>query len=226
MKNIASLCFLAYKRPDQLRDCMLSLVRTIDYKSEIIINYDGIESMRDFPNYPASKIIIAKGNNRGVGRSFQNCLGVAEGDYIFKLDTDLIFRPNWLSSTIKILDDNPDIGAVGLFDYNRQDPNDERFKPENNVIATRSDCLLVKDFVSCGYAFRRSTLNDMWVDTVPDDGFHTMIAGSNSKSSLLALNDCVDNVSFGFKSVYVRVKPDGTATKTPTYSEPLIFGER
>lgn len=219
-KPFASLCILAYKRPELLQQCLISLYETVDFPSEIIINFDGTDSL-DFPReFKFSKIIVNKGNNRGVGRSFQNCLGVAEGDYVFKLDADLIFKPGWLSKSIKILDTNEEIGAVGLFDYNRQDPNDDRFKPENNIIRTMKtwdfEYQVVKDFVSCGYGFRRKDLNQT---DIPDDGLHQSFGQ-------LAIHDSVDNKSFGFDSVYVQIKPDGSVDKTPTFDMPLLFGEK
>lgn len=221
--NFTSLCVLGYKRPDKLRACLDSLKKTIDYPCEIILNIDGADLWEaEIFNDDYSKLIVSRGNNRGVGRSFQNCLGVAEGDYIFKLDTDLVFKEGWLSSSIKILEENPTVGAVGLFDYYTQDPNDERFKPENNIIEKKDGFDVVKDFVSCGYGFRAHSL-DKWgreFDTIPDDGYHTNLGKRFGK---LAMHHVVDNKSFGFDSVYVQVKPDGSATKTPTYDEPLLF---
>lgn len=222
---IASLCVLAYKRPELLIKCLDTLHETIDFPCEIIVNVDG----EDNPDQHAasiahsyyrkkliSKLITVGGSNRGVGRSFQNCLGVAEGDYIFKIDADITFKPNWLSKAIGVLDNNPDVGSVGLFDYHRQDPNDERFKPENNVIEKRSDCLIVEDFVSSIYGFRNGPYGAV---KMPDDGWHQSVAAGKK----MALADLVDVKAFGFGSVYVTLKPDGTATKTQTFEDPLIF---
>jgi len=215
--NFASLCILAYKRPQELKVCLESLLQTIDYPCETIINFDGVESMVDVMHtFPTkfSKLIVNRGKNRGVGRSFKNCLGLAEGEFVFKVDSDIIFREKWLSRAVQVLTDNPDVGSVGLFDYNRQDVNDNRFKPENNVIEKRKDCLIVKDFVSSIYGFRRKDLD--LNKEVYDDGAHQSFGK-------MALIDLVDNKSWGFNSVYVTLKPDGTAFKSPTHDEPLIF---
>lgn len=225
--NFASLCVLAYKRPERLIECIDSLIESIDYPCEIIVNLDGSDAKNEsllFQKYvkgEISKLILSNGNNRGVGRSFQNCLGVAEGDYIFKLDADLIFKPGWLSTSVKILQNNPTVGAVGLFDYNVQDPNDERFKPENNVLYERESCYIVNDFVSCGYGFRKEH-TPITTYQMPDDGFHQSFKNIGLNLALTK-GSVVDNKSFGFDSVYVQVKPDGSATKTPTYAEPLVF---
>lgn len=230
MNNFASLCILAYKRPKLLNDSIRSLHETIDYPCEIIINYDGLDNVADFAPegfVKCSKQILVYGKNRGVGRSLQNCLGLCEGDYIFKIDADLMFKPKWLSSAINILTDKS-IAAVGLFDYNKWDPNDDRFKPENNVIEDRGDYKIVKDFVSSIYGFRKDDI-DVLLEEAPctdekgnlnDDGLHSALQTYRGK---LALKDMVENTAFGNKSVYVTIKPDGTAFKTATYDQPLLF---
>lgn len=233
--KFASLILLAYKRPQMLTECLDTLHKTLDYPAEIIVNVDGEDNPDQhaasiaygyFREKKISKLISVGGNNRGVGRSFQNALGVAEGDFIFKIDTDIIFKPNWLSKAVKCLEDNPDVGSVGLFDYHRQDPNDERFKPENNVLETRPDCLIVKDFVSSIWGLRRQDLNGYMIgaygsaEGVPDDGMHQSVGEYGCKRALI---DVVDNKAWGVgKSVYLS----GTAenpSKTQTFNEPLVF---
>jgi glycosyltransferase involved in cell wall biosynthesis len=220
MENrFSSLCILAYKRPQELKVCLESLLQTIDSPCEIIINFDGVESMVDIMHtFPTkfSKLIVNRGKNRGVGRSFQNCLGLAEGEFIAKLDADLTFTSGWLSKAVKVLENNPDIGCLGLFDYSNWDPNDERFKPKNNVIEKREDCVIVKDFVSSAYIFRAK--DKSLIEPVQDDGNH-------GKLGKLALINVVDSKTFGVgKSVYV-VGTMEDPRKAETYDSPLIFKE-
>ena len=157
--------------------------------------------------------------NRGVGRSFQNCLGLAEGKYIFKIDADIIFRPKWLSKAIAVLDNNPDVGGVGLFDYHRQDPNDSRFKPENNILEKRPDCTIVNDFVTSIWGFRNRGYKELsGYFPIPDDGLHHCF----EKKALL---DVVDNEAWGVgKSVYVSGTME-KPIKTPTFNEPFLLSK-
>jgi len=228
MPKFASLCILAYKRPALLQICINSLLKTIDYPCEIIVNLDGgdsenivnIQSM--LRNKIISKIILSNGENRGVGRSFENCLGVAEGDYVFKIDADLKFQPGWLSGAIKILDSDTEIGAVGLFDYNKWDPLDSRFRPEENIIEKKNDHFIVKDFVSSIYGFRwgwryKDPIRSM---VIPDDGLHQILG---KKFGKLALYHMVENTAFGVgKSTYVSGTNEDPH-KTVTYDKPFIF---
>jgi hypothetical protein len=43
MQKHASLCLLAYKRPEQLKKCIQSLKDTTDYPYTLIVNVDGAD---------------------------------------------------------------------------------------------------------------------------------------------------------------------------------------
>ena len=237
-RKFASLCILSYKRPESLIRCLNSLHETIDYPCEIIVNCDAQDTAYGFvleywKETKISKVVLNNGQNRGVGRSFQNCLAIAEGEYIFKIDADITFHPHWLSQAIKVLQHNNDIGSIGLFDYHKWDPLDPRFKPEENVLehTTLTDShnqtiqyQIVKDFVSSIYGFRNKDLYAYSADgmiyekvtTIPDDGLH-------QKFGTMALLDKTDNTAFGVgKSTYVSGTNE-EPFKTPTFDKPLMF---
>lgn len=222
-RPFASLCVLAWKRPQRLEECLNTLIATADRPYELIVNLDGddtecqvILDVDYFSCGKISKLIMNNGKNRGVGKSFDNCLSVAEGEYIVKIDTDLTFKPNWLSTMIGILDNNPDIGTVSPFDYNHYDPNDDRFKPEKCHKEKRSDCIEVEDFVSSIYAFRHDDLE--LSQNITDDGVHQLFG-----RMAITKQDYIENHGFGVtKSTYVSGTEDHPF-KTPTYNEPLIF---
>lgn len=225
MDKFASLCILSYKRQEMLYECLESLHNTLDYPVEVIVNCDG-EGL-DYRTLPAqemySKLIVNRGYNRGVGRSFQNCLGVAEGDYIFKIDSDIIFKPHWLSTAINILDSNSDIGSLSLFNYNNYDPDDKRF----TILEERPDCNIVSDFVSSLFAFRtedayRYDDGPLYGQRpVPDDGLHQSFNGKLA----ITKEDFVTNQGFGINSVYLTFDDKGTPSKRPTYDKPLLFNK-
>lgn len=206
-----------------LWQCLDSIKKTLDYPCEIIVNLDSadIETHmvleESFNKGDISKLILNNGNNRGVGRSFENCLGLAEGNYIFKIDADLIFKPHWLSTAIKILDDNADIGGISLFDYIHYNPEETRF----NHLEEREDCIIVDDFVSSIYGFRWYS----WEEMSPylpmaDDGFHKQLG-----KIAITKQDYVTNQGFGLgKSVYVIADKEGNPVKAETYGYPKLFG--
>lgn len=211
-----SLCVLSYKRPEMLKQCLQSIIETRNKPTQIIVNSDGGDW--DNTDYlvtackqkQISNLIINNGDNRGVGRSFQNALSLAEGDIVLKIDSDIIFRPGWQDITQTILSENPDVGAVSLFDYRYYDPNDTRFKVE----LERRDCFIVNDFVSSVYAFRHGDIPKLFPPA--DDGNHTKLG-----TLAITKHDYVKNQGFGVgKSVYVS----GTMEhpyKTPTFAQPF-----
>lgn len=225
--KFASLCVLAYKRPESLKQCLESIFATVDYPHEIIVNLDGDDSGNSeylfnlYKQKRISKLVMQSGNNRGVGRSLANCVGVAEGEYIFKIDTDLIFQPKWLSTTVKGLDDFPEIGSISLFDYRHYDPNDERFNHYDEL----GNFWLVDDFVTSVYAFKREYLQLRGWDE--DDGFHKIIQMSGKKEKVIHLaitkEDMCKNTGFGVgKSTYVSGTEEAPF-KTPTHPYPLVY---
>lgn len=215
----ASLCVLAYKRPEWLRECLDSLLQTVDYPCEIIVNCDGGDrecysvAREYFENNKISKLLVSNGQNRGVGTAFKNCIGVCEGKYIFKIDTDLIFKEKWLSFSVKEINKGV---ILSLFNYRNYDPNDKRFE----IITERENVYIVNDFVSSVYGFESSALK-AYPFVGDDDGYHQTL--SNYASLAIPKADLVHNRGFGIgKSVYIS----GTMEKpykTPTFQSPLLF---
>lgn len=224
MKPFVSLCVLSYKRPSMLRNCLTSLVSTADYPYELIVNCDGGDDpentnwlLRAQQEGKISKLTVTGGLNRGVGRSLQQCLSIAEGQYFAKIDTDLEFKPGWLSKAVAILNDDATIGTVSLFDYRHYDPNDTRFQ----IIESHPNHNIVTDFVSSIFVARMDYFKKVWnpYDPIPDDGLHQMLGGKLA----ITKEDYVTNDGFGVtKSTYVSGTEDHPY-KTPTHTDPLIF---
>lgn len=230
--QFASIIILSYKRPQMLIDCINSIHQTLDFPAEIIVNDDGGLNYSILQQFlldkKISKLILNAGHNRGVGRSFQNGIGVSEGDFIIKCDSDLIFKPNWLSTAIKILENNRDIGTLSLFDYRNYDYEDKRF----NHIEERKDCFIVDDFVSSIYVGRRidfeTYLENMGI--MPDDGAHLEIGHMPTDYEFrfpryiaITKHDYINNTGFGEKSVYLTKDSDGTFHKTETFDTPFLI---
>jgi len=206
-----------------LKDCLDSLVATADYPYELIVNEDtdssGVSEIL-FDYYKRgiiSKLVMTGGNNRGVGRSFANCVGMVEGQYVFKIDTDLVFKDRWLSESVRVLENHPEVGVVSPFNYRSWDPSDTRF----NILEEKEDCRIVDDLVSSVYGFRRGYLEiSGWQE---DDGFHQKLCENYQLKMALTKEDLVTNQGFGVhRSTYVSGTEEAPF-KTPTHNEPLIF---
>lgn len=219
--KFASLCLLSYKRPERLRECIDSLVKYTSYPYELIVNAEAGDDVSNieylyklYQTGRISKLVLSNGKNRGVGKSFSNCIGVSDGDYICKIDTDLIFSPGWLERGVKILEKGL-VNAVSFFNYRHYDPQDTRF----NILSSTDEYSVVDDFVSSIYLFKREMLELGGWDQ--DDGFHTKL-----RPLAITDEDFVSNHGFGVtKSVYVSGTEDHPV-KTKTFDKPLIFNEQ
>lgn len=219
--KFASLCLLSYKRPECLRECIESLVRYTTYPYELIVNADGNDEQSNieyllslYKSKRISKLILNNGENRGVGKSFANCVAVSDGDFICKIDTDLTFRPGWLEEGVRILEEGL-INAVSFFNYRHYDPSDTRFE----IISGKDDYAIVNDFVSSIYLFNRKDLKLGGYDQ--DDGFHTKL-----RPLAITSEDFVSNHGFGVtKSTYVSGTEDHPY-KTPTSNVPFLFNAK
>lgn len=62
--------------------------------------------------YPEKIILIKNENNLGLNRTLNNCLAVASGDYIARMDGDDLSKPNRFEVEIEYLINHPDIAIV------------------------------------------------------------------------------------------------------------------
>ena len=216
--KIASLIVLAYERFDFLQRTMESLINTeMGYPAEIIVHNDGstdnkiLEYLAYLAHERKISILINNcGKNVGIEKSMKRGIACSSGDYIFKLDSDLEFTPNWLKRVVDVLEGDLKIGCVGCIDYRIYDPNDKRF---HNV--REMDGYLESDnLVSSAYGFRREVY-DLHGKAMQHDGWHKYLFKQGYK---LAIKDVVENFGFG-QSIYVGA--DGQAVKME--NEPLTF---
>jgi len=236
MKKFVSLCVLSFNRQKFLQRSLESLYANTDYPFELIVHDDGSQdSATDYliDQYKQGKIsylLLNGGVNMGVGHAFNACVNLAHGDYIFKLDQDLEYKPNWLSKCVPIMDEL-EVGAMGLFKY-EHDPVDSRkmFKEK------RVGYEIHEDFVGSAVGFRKEMLkivgrwdnfshgygeDKAWKEKVQKAGF------------VLALpnEDLVDNYGFGptqgevLKSTVVYLDEKGDVRVSDFQESPKIFYE-
>lgn len=214
----ASLIVLAYERPEFLRVTMESLLSTPSgYPMEIIVHNDGSKDQEVF-SYISDLAMDKKitmfinncGSNQGIEKAVKRSIACSSGDYLVKLDCDLTFTENWLKRGMEIITQHKEIAALGLIDYRKYDPNDNRFWG----VREEDDYLDVDDFVSSAYIFPREVFN-RFGNRMSHDGWHLYLKSIGFK---IAIKDVVNNFGFG-RSIYVG--PDGQAVKMD--NEPLTF---
>ena len=196
-------------------------------KYELLVHDDGSDSeVKDYlfgllKEKKISYLILNGGKNLGIGEAIRKCFKIASGKYLFKVDTDLEFKKNWLKEAIEILE-RPQVGCVSLLNYNNYDPKDERFKTIQTMEYGKLKYKIVTDFISCLYGVKREIYEE-FKDKLATDGWHKYI---QSQGYYLAISNEDKIVNFGFgenTSIYLEKKEDGTIGTRKTYNKPLLF---
>lgn len=114
---LVSVIIPFYNRFDLLKNSMLS-IKEQDYKNyEVILIDDCSESQLDiefFKNILGNHVVIYERLNKNSGPGVARSKGreLASGEYIAYLDSDDLWKPLFLSSTVKKLDTFPNVSMV------------------------------------------------------------------------------------------------------------------
>ena len=106
MKSTVSLLIPVYNSEDYLRDALDSVEKQ-DYENlEIIILDDGSTDSSPFiiATYKEKdpRIIVERGENRGIGRGRNRLLSLSSGEFVFFLDSDDILSSSSFISKLVI----------------------------------------------------------------------------------------------------------------------------
>lgn len=108
----------AYNCAHCLKTAVTSIINQ-DFKDwELIICNDGSkDKTSDILNILKKEddriILIENGTNRGLAYSLNQCLKIAKGEYIARMDADDISMPERLSMQVEFLDAHPEYDVVG-----------------------------------------------------------------------------------------------------------------
>jgi GT2 family glycosyltransferase len=123
--------------PTMLESCLHSIYGTHDMYKKINIKVLILDDGSNEENLNLNKTICAKfgldllmhGKNYGVATAWNNLSNHTESDIVILLNDDVRVAHNWIDTIIYTLDNNPEIGVVGLNAY--ESGNSEL--PANNV---------------------------------------------------------------------------------------------
>ena len=123
-KPLVSLVVLSFNRPNYLANTLLSLKENTHYPYELIVVDDGSMTNSNVPllqemaeEKELSCLVINPGKNQGVGASINKGFHMAHGKYLVKLDSDLKYKPGWLTKAVALMETFPEVGILGLFKY-------------------------------------------------------------------------------------------------------------
>ena len=76
-------------------------------------SYDGTREFLDkFAKEKKNITVMNNEQNVGFSKGMNQGLKIAKGDFIFLLNNDILFSPNWLEKFVEILKNNEDIGLI------------------------------------------------------------------------------------------------------------------
>ena len=233
--NHASLCVLTFNRPDVTRRSLRTLSANTRAPYELIILDDGSNDTTQaylgtlIRQHAVSTVLFNTDRNLGIGIAVNRGFQIARGDYLFKLDADLMYEPGWLTESMRLLQQHKKIGCLGLFKY--------WHKPRifsENIIETYLDYYEVVDFVGSAIGMRREVYDQFgpWFETshtFGEDKQFKMAVQAAGFHLALPKNDLAQNVGFGeYKTSLIKeVHMDtGKHIYHVPFKEPLIFGKR
>jgi len=116
MNPRVSIVIPCYNHGQYIREALDSVEKVADKSLyEIIIVNDGSKdayTIEMMDKLAAEGYHVINQVNQGLGRTRNNGIRVAKGDYILPLDSDNRIRPEYIYESIKILDAHPEIAMV------------------------------------------------------------------------------------------------------------------
>lgn len=113
-----SLIIPTYNRPQQLADCIDSILKQTILPDEVVIVDDGELSDRHYEKVCQEKgvhTIYVKKDKPGLTASRNMGISLASGDIVFFLDDDVILFPDYIEQILAAYDDNTS-GVGGLIE--------------------------------------------------------------------------------------------------------------
>jgi len=233
--NHASLCVLSYNRKEVMESSLKTLFANTRYPYELIILDDGSNRFTQeylfkiVREHAAATVLFNTDRNLGIGIAVNRGFQIARGNYLFKLDADLMYKPGWLTESVRLLEQHREIGCLGLFKY--------WHKPRifsENIINTFSDYYEVVDFVGSAIGMRREVYEQFgaWHETehsFGEDKQFKLKVQAGGFHMALPIDDLAENVGFGeYKTSLIKeIHMDtGKHVYNTPVKEPLIFGRK
>lgn len=245
MTPFASLVVLSYKRPDLLDESLESLLKSAGRTPyEIIVVDDGSRDacwpllQQLVRRQLISSLVINAGDNMGVGVGMNRGFALARGEWVVKLDADLLYTPGWLDEGVKLLA-NPQVAVAGFFDYRHYTADDTRFNRIGEIRNEAGELIgyEVDDFVSSSFMLRRAdwlrfgVQDGIWrgfeegsAAFAEDVAWKKKMQAAGFKLAITA-TDWQTNIGFGL-GLSTVVTPDaaGQPQVTPVHG-PLVFNQ-
>lgn len=155
----ASICLLSYQRPEILTQTLASIKEKTTAPYELIVHDDGSSDpiVREELDWSLETGDIStiirnpKGHNQGQGVALNRMFNIAKGDPIIKMDADVILADGWLEEVNDIMNNNDDVGLLGLLHYTH-DPVDMRKTEVPDILTPPKGCVFHTHILGSAFA--------------------------------------------------------------------------
>ncbi|MBQ8837144.1 MAG: glycosyltransferase family 2 protein [Clostridia bacterium] len=118
MKPLVSIIVGAYNCADAVGKCIESIIAQTYTNWELIICDDcsrdnTLEVLKKYSQQDERIVVISNPQNMRLAATLNNCLGVAKGEYVARMDTDDVCLPERIEKQVDFLENNPEYAVVG-----------------------------------------------------------------------------------------------------------------
>lgn len=116
---LVSVIIVTYNNVGLNRQCLAGVLRDTDYPNlEVIVvdngSTDGTpDLLRDLARDHACLSVVLNADNKGFAAANNQALAIAKGDYLCLLNNDTVVSGRWLSTLVRHLQHDPELGLVG-----------------------------------------------------------------------------------------------------------------
>ncbi len=124
IKNLVSVVFPTLNRKESLINCIKSIKNNTYKKVEIIVGDNGSTdgSRKEIKKMFPDVILLENELNLGSPMAINKCIGKSKGEFIFRLDDDVILEKDTIKEMLKKLKSDDKIGAVSCLCFYSKKP--------------------------------------------------------------------------------------------------------
>ena len=201
---------------NNLNNVILDLQKNVEY---IVSHQYTDEKFKTIPAFlERSDVRVSQIQGKGVTKSRNNAIRLADGDIGLFADDDVTYRETYFESLKRVFEHNPDLD-VALFKI-ETGPNQPEYKKYPGEIVQYKNAPSVST-IEIGFRIKKVKEKDIWFDERFGAG-QPLLIGSDER---LFVQDCINaGLKVKFFPEYVVSHPvESTVKKIPKYDKRLIW---
>ena len=117
-----SIVIPTYNRAILVKDCIRENMNNAQVPADQIewvwVDDGSTDGVQEVMRKMCPDVSIVRNYNLGIEKTVNQGYALATGDYIFKMDSDIVLQPGWAKELIRYLEAIPETAVIGIpFDY-------------------------------------------------------------------------------------------------------------